>query len=414
MDFTRKALIRIMVSGTLIGILAGFVGWYIAVEGAEREAVDLAAEVSIETIDHYQLTAVSHDNATLVAKQVTDNLIFDWFDIVELYDAAGMKLAESLTEEGEAIENQIPSHKKPSYNEASYQRMELDSGAWALRIFIPIMQGAKIWGYMEGVRVVPEWQRNSISQYAMWVALIAAGAAWLCAIVIYPLVVFLSREHVRQSEAIRAGNLDMMLTLGKAIALRDSDTGAHNYRVAWLAIELAEAVKFSADRMRALLLGSYLHDVGKIAISDNILLKPGRLTDEEMEIMKTHVMEGGKMVDQIPWLEDARSVIEYHHEKWDGSGYPRGLSAEEIPLSARIFAIVDVFDALCSKRPYKEPFSYQAALNIILDSKGSHFDPDLVSHFETIAPRLYEVITKADESECKRLMTSKIDAYFYR
>ena len=131
-----------------------------------------------------------------------------------------------------------------------------------------------------------------------------------------------------------------------------------------------------------------LHDVGKIKISDVILNKPGKLTDEEFLIMRSHVVEGGKLIAETlkdvsgnTYLNIAKDVATYHHERWDGKGYVAGLKGEEIPLSARIMAIADVFDALVSKRSYKEPFTYEQAINILKEESGTHFDPKLIEVF---------------------------------
>lgn len=414
MDFARRALQRIILTGLLISLGAGSIAWFMAVENAERESVDLAMDVTRDTIKHFGLVMAEAGQLGSVAKQVSQSLALDWFDIVELYDVEGNKLAESLTDSGLKIEDELPHHDAPDSLEPSYESVTTSDDDWVLRIFVPIQSpSSAVWGYMEGVRVVPAWQQADIRHYSLMVALLAFGAVWLCALVIYPTIVYLNREHIRQSNEIRKGNIDMMLALGKAISLRDSDTGSHNYRVAWMAVEVAEKANLRADEIKALLLGSYLHDVGKIAISDTIMLKPSRLDDNEMSIMRTHVDEGVAMVEGIKWLESAIPVIGAHHEKWDGSGYPRQLSGEAIPLNARIFAIADVFDALCSERPYKKPFSYQEALNIIKDSSGSHFDPSLVDLFEAHAMYFYERLKNMDEVQCRHLMQLKIDRYFF-
>ena len=131
-----------------------------------------------------------------------------------------------------------------------------------------------------------------------------------------------------------------------------------------------------------------LHDIGKIAVPDSILNKPGKLTKEEFDIMKTHTTKGGQIIksiiESVPnshYLEEAKNLATYHHERWDGKGYPTGLAGEDIPLSARIMAVADVFDALVSKRSYKEGFSYDKALNIIQEESGTHFDSKLVDVF---------------------------------
>lgn len=413
MNFGKQALKRIAISGLLISVIAGVIGWKLAQESLEQETVNLALEVSEGTISHFKLKNASQDELSVQAQHATDNLVIDWFDIAELYDKKGNRIAESITASGRKIEDTLPRHEDPTYQEPSYKSSHLSDGTWVLRIFIPLKEKGEIWGYLEGVRVVPEWQRTDIRNFSLLIALMAAGAAWLCALIIYPLILFLNRENQRYVDRVKEANIDMMFTMGKTIALRDSDTGAHNYRVAWLATELAEAYGMEAASLKSLILGSYLHDVGKIAISDAILLKPGKLTSEEMEVMKTHVLEGAKMVDGIAWLNTAKTVIEAHHEKWDGNGYPHKLTGHDIPISARIFSIADVFDALCSKRPYKEPFSYDKALSIIKEGSGSHFDPELVALFEQHARRLYDTILNADEAKCRTLMSEKIDRYFY-
>ena len=131
-----------------------------------------------------------------------------------------------------------------------------------------------------------------------------------------------------------------------------------------------------------------LHDVGKIKVSDLILNKPGKLTDEEFEIMKSHTTAGNDiitsamaLVSDSGYLKEAKNLATYHHEKWDGSGYPCGIAGEEIPLSARIMAIADVFDALVSKRSYKKPFTFEQAMDIIKEGAGKHFDPELAKLF---------------------------------
>lgn len=131
-----------------------------------------------------------------------------------------------------------------------------------------------------------------------------------------------------------------------------------------------------------------LHDIGKITVSDTILNKPGKLTEEEFKSMQKHCVEGGRIIDstltgieESDYLEIAKNVSVYHHEKWNGQGYPYGLKGEEIPICARMMAIVDVFDALSSKRVYKEAFSLEETFMIMEESKGSHFDPELIDIF---------------------------------
>ncbi len=179
--------------------------------------------------------------------------------------------------------------------------------------------------------------------------------------------------------------------------IRDPETGNHLRRtqgyVLTLASQLRQLPQFSAlltDRyIQALVKSAPLHDIGKVGIPDHILLKPGKLTSEEWLIMKTHSYLGCLAIQQaeqeaerpVEFLRLAREIAHFHHEKWDGSGYPEGLVGTAIPLSARLMALADVFDALISRRVYKEPFSFERSVEMICDGQGTHFDPDVVDAF---------------------------------
>jgi len=206
-------------------------------------------------------------------------------------------------------------------------------------------------------------------------------------------------------------NLETLQGFGSAIAKRDSDTDAHNFRVTLYAVKLAETIGIDAATIRTLIKGAFLHDVGKIGIRDAILLKPGRLEPDEFEIMKTHVLHGLDIVSHCQWLRDASEVVGNHHEKFDGSGYYQQLKGEDIPITARIFAIVDVFDALTSERPYKPPMSCEEAIVILLCGSGTHFDPVILQAFETIARPLYEVFGH-DEKTAHEELARIIRQYF--
>jgi HD-GYP domain-containing protein (c-di-GMP phosphodiesterase class II) len=222
----------------------------------------------------------------------------------------------------------------------------------------------------------------------MTAAVLVSFAALLCGAVIYPVVVHLSHDNETKAREILGSHIAMMESLGRAIAKRDSDTGAHNYRVAWIAARIGEEMGLSEGAMKSLIVGSFLHDVGKIGIPDAILLKPGKLDAVEFDIMRTHVVQGEEIVYGIGWLDGAHDVVSAHHEKWNGGGYPRGLKGEDIPLSARIFAVADVFDALCSRRPYKEPMPFEKAMAILEEDTGTHFDPRVMDTFRRIVPDL--------------------------
>ncbi len=169
--------------------------------------------------------------------------------------------------------------------------------------------------------------------------------------------------------------------MGDALDLRDEETEGHSRRVTAYTIALAQAMGLDSDELRVIARGAFLHDIGKIATPDSILLKPGRLTDEEMSIMKEHCERGYEMVSKIPFLRDAAEIIHAHQERFDGTGYPQGLRGEEIPLGARIFAIADSLDAMTSDRPYRKGTTFAAATEEIVRCSGTQFDPAIVEVF---------------------------------
>jgi HD-GYP domain-containing protein (c-di-GMP phosphodiesterase class II) len=180
--------------------------------------------------------------------------------------------------------------------------------------------------------------------------------------------------------------------LAAALELRDDGTGAHAERVTTLALLLAAEVAPALTTDPQLEYGFLLHDLGKIGVPDAILLKPGPLTEREMDEMRYHPILGEKIVATVPYLRGvARQVVAAHHEHWDGGGYPRGLAGEMIPLAARIFAVADAFDAMTNDRPYREALAFQVALNEILSAAGTQFDPSLAEAFVELAPSFSRV-----------------------
>jgi len=167
----------------------------------------------------------------------------------------------------------------------------------------------------------------------------------------------------------------------RALELRDADTEGHTRRVADLTLALAQQMGFRDTELVHLRRGAILHDIGKLAIPDKILLKPGPLTDAEWSIMCRHPVYAAQLITPIPFLRPALEIPLYHHEKWDGTGYPYGLTAEGIPLAARIFAVIDVWDALCSERPYHRAWPVAEVYAHIRDQAGVHFDPQVVAAF---------------------------------
>ncbi len=166
-----------------------------------------------------------------------------------------------------------------------------------------------------------------------------------------------------------------------AMDLRDKETEGHTQRVTELTLKMAHALHIGEENLAHIRRGALLHDIGKLGVPDSILLKEGKLTDEEWVIMRKHPIYAHEMLSQIDYLRPALDIPYCHHEKWDGTGYPRGLKGEEIPLAARMFAIVDVWDAVTSDRPYRAAWSKEQALAYIIEHSGTQFDPEIVQVF---------------------------------
>ena len=221
------------------------------------------------------------------------------------------------------------------------------------------------------------------------------GVDYLTKPVSPPVVRARVRTHLSlvRMEELRETRLQIVQRLGRAAEYKDNETGMHVIRMSHFSQLLALAAGHSPAWAEDLLNAAPMHDVGKIGIPDAVLRKPGPQDAAEWDTMRRHPEIGAEIIGEHPSgvLQLAREIALAHHEKWDGSGYPRGLAGEAIPLSARIVAIADVFDALTTRRPYKEPWPVQEAMNHIAAQAGKHFDPALVALFAPLLPQLLEI-----------------------
>ncbi|HEY1937109.1 MAG TPA: HD domain-containing phosphohydrolase [Candidatus Angelobacter sp.] len=207
-------------------------------------------------------------------------------------------------------------------------------------------------------------------------------------------------EQLRQAMTDLERSYDITLeALGDALDLKDAETEGHSKRVTAFTIAIARAMGLSGEKIRVIARGAFLHDIGKMAIPDAILLKPGALTEAETEIMREHCFRGYQMLRKIPFLSEAAEIVYSHQERFDGTGYPRGLSGSNIPMGARIFSIADTLDAITSDRPYRAARSIQVAREEVERFSGRQFDPEVVRVFMEMPDTIWEDLRKEINSQ---------------
>ena len=211
------------------------------------------------------------------------------------------------------------------------------------------------------------------------------------------------RLRTRELEETRQ---EAILRLGRAAEYRDNETGMHVIRMSRLSARLAKEIGLNYEECQLMLQASPMHDVGKIGIPDEILLKPGKLNEKEWEIMKKHPEIGAEILSggHSAVMQMAETIALTHQERWDGSGYPHGLKGEKIPLAGRIVAICDVFDALTSKRYYKEAFSIEKSMQIIEQGSGKDFEPALVETFKRVLPEIIRIVKELPDEEVEPVL----------
>jgi putative two-component system response regulator len=226
---------------------------------------------------------------------------------------------------------------------------------------------------------------------------------------------FLEREVQRRTQELTAIQDVTIMTMASLAETRDSDTGKHIRRTQFYVRILAEALKehprfrehLTPHTIDMIFKSAPLHDIGKVGIPDRILLKPGRFTPEEFEIMKRHPALGRDAIASaekalgidVEFLRTAKEIAYGHQEKWDGSGYPEGIGGDDIPISARLMAVADVYDALISRRVYKEGMPHEKAARIIEESSGTHFDPDIVDAFLAVQDQFQDIAIRYGDSD---------------
>lgn len=413
----RRLVRRLFAGFVILSLLIGGAVFFSDLEGIDQRVVALGEQATADFLaDNRDALLHPADPAARAALDVAAaNLLQDHFVIVELYDADRRSLVERGRPGYDNVEaelNRSP-HRFPPHADPTYERHLVD-GIIYLQVLTPVVDaGHRTVAYFEGVYEVDAQNMREIRYGILHSLSIVVIAVLATTVLLYPAIIALNRDIQRHADRLLRANLETLEVLGNAIAKRDSDTDTHNYRVTWYAIRLGEAAGLDAATMRRLIKGAFLHDVGKIGISDSILLKPGKLTAEEFATMRTHVRLGLDIIGSSEWLAEAADVVRYHHEKVDGSGYMDGLAGDAIPVTARIFAIVDVFDALTSRRPYKEPMPLAHAQAILDEGDGRHFDSRLLALFRPLAATLLDEASAMGDAGMRNALHRDTERYFF-
>jgi HD-GYP domain-containing protein (c-di-GMP phosphodiesterase class II) len=386
----RLALaLRLGVGAVAIGILAGGIAYLAASYEAELRVKELA----IAGVRHFESPAMrlaggqdspEHQELTrLLGEELVGMRVFA-ADKRVLFEAWAGLPETALASLRNAV---LPLPKQGQSHSRSF-RVGSDE---LIQVLLPMAtENNRLIGYVEGISRISEKEIETRRRSIRHVVLATSLSVPAAVLLLYPLMLAMLRRSNVLSRQLLDANLSLIRSLGNAIAKRDADTDAHNYRVTLFSVAIAETLNVPTETISSLVLGAFLHDVGKIGIPDRILLKPGKLDQDEFKVMQNHAVLGVEIVAGNPWLTGAEQTIRHHHERFDGGGYPDGLSGTNIPLAARIFAVADVFDALTSVRPYKEAISLEETLSIMGRESGTHFDPEIFATFLELASDLYE------------------------
>jgi|WetSurSiteA1Bulk_404760.scaffolds.fasta_scaffold03931_4 HD-GYP domain-containing protein (c-di-GMP phosphodiesterase class II) len=420
----RILFIRLGIAATLIAVCAGFITYATQERQLKQQVVDFGRKGISDLADRVRDSLGDHPvhpyealRRVLAAGDSPIVYHAGRFVEVQFYDKTSAVIAEKSAPDYQGMKEMksfmaAQPFSFPAAGNIQTKTMRIDGKSFVFLV-IPVTnrQGAVV-AYGRGIFAISPEMTAEIRRTIIRNMFIVVAIVFLVTALLYPVILHLMRRIADYSTSLLDANLETLAVLGSAIAKRDSDTDAHNYRVSLYSARIGEIVGLSQAEMRTLIKGSFLHDVGKIGIPDNILLKPGRLDENEFKFMKTHVNQGIEIAKRSSWLRDSIDVIKFHHEKYTGGGYPDNISGEQIPVTARIFAITDVFDALTSARPYKKPLSFEETMEILEQGRGTHFDPKLLDAFGTIARSLYDKYAGHEGDELRQELVSLTEKYF--
>jgi HD-GYP domain-containing protein (c-di-GMP phosphodiesterase class II) len=420
----RVLLIRLGSAAVVIAAVVGLGAYLVQRSQLADEVVDLGRRGVRTLVDQVRATMDrEHSDGLSALREVVGRgerpVVYQAgrFAYFQIYDRASTVLADGSAADQPNIRDLHTSLESwpflfPEVGREEVRWAHVDGGLFLfVAAPVPGRTGAPV-AYARGIFAVSAEASARMHRAVARNVILAVAIVIVVAALLYPVILHLMRRLADYSTRLLDANLETLAVLGSAIAKRDSDTDAHNYRVSLYATGIGETVGLPPSAMRTLIKGSFLHDVGKIGVPDQILLKPGRLDEEEFAIMQRHVENGMEIIRGSSWLRECLAVVGYHHEKYAGDGYPHNTSGEHIPITARIFAVADVFDALTSTRPYKKPFSFEEAMEILDQGRRGHFDPKVLDAFGTISRKLYDRYAGREGEDLRQELVAVVEKYF--
>jgi HD-GYP domain-containing protein (c-di-GMP phosphodiesterase class II) len=422
----RQLLLRLLIACALISLILAasvfFIEFHKLGNQVSKRADEIASRFNEEIrplLDETRLPQTAALRAKLKALSIAGKVNLGMGHLVysAIHDLDGNTLVVEKdaqyihAQKIDALMNSLD-HQLPTQTEAYHKYHDIGDTAH-IHLVYPLTNNRGEWAaIVEGVFAISEQVQQQVQKQIIFSVLGTVGIVVLTTLILYPIIITLMRRLSKLTENLLRANIETLRVLGNAVAKRDSATDVHNYRVTIYSVMLAEALGLSSHSIQSLIKGAFLHDIGKIGISDQILLKADTLTQDEQETMLNHVTHGVDIIKHSNWLKDAKDVVHYHHEQFNGNGYPCGLAGKHIPINARIFAIADVFDALTSSRPYKEPISFDKALKILEEGRGSHFDPEIFDTFKNIAPDLHKQVSGLSQKALQTQLEIITSQYF--
>jgi putative nucleotidyltransferase with HDIG domain len=368
-----------------------------------------------QMVEHVR-NQLKHNGNVRLREQVRDAVGDLHIPYLEIYDGKRRLLNTFVTETWPKVKSDVSLPAIPAPGEEDYEHISTKAGDFLVFASGPMEinnpYGFKVVRAFRGVFPIDQTTLEGIKKHFINALRLVLLTGLVFAVTLFPMIFYYYRRLRERNKALIRSYFNTISALGSAVAQRDGDTSSHNYRVTLYTLRLAEAMKCcNKEQIASMILGAYLHDIGKIGIPDRILLKHDRLTDDEFALMQQHVDKGLKIVSRIEWMHEAAKLIGGHHEKFDGTGYPKGLRGKAIPLEARIFTVADVFDALNSRRPYKAPLDLDTSVAMIRKLSGTHFDPEVVDVFLRIVPEIRHETMHLSEQELEALLQKEIEPY---